>query len=353
MHPFKRLIYVRGCYGVALAMFSADQISPLHAVENPEVPAAPAVANTRQHRLRRLSNSFFKLLYRWTHSRAFRHNERLWHGVKIERDARGFIAGMTIGNRTLPLANADHLPLPSEACHLIASGPSVNDIDYDELALRSVLGVNGAIALQDKHRLRFDYYCIVDSGFVRKRPDLVARIVQEPLVLFATPLVLWHIAQCFALERMRCRIFLIEDVLRPVRRRALSMRELFSAQPSAELVMFDEQRALGFSLNVKRGAFDSRTVAYTGLQVLTSLGFKEIFLHGLDLRDAAHTPRFYETRADMQPTALDRHFTPFIEPSFRHAAALLKQRGVRVMNLSAASALGADIFEKVDWHALI
>jgi Kdo-III transferase WaaZ len=332
-------------------MFSADQISPLHTVANPAAPVIPARIPRR--RLQRLSNSFFKLLYRWTHSRALRHNERLWHGVSLERDARGYIAGMTIGKRSLRLANADHLPLPSTTCHLIASGPSVNAIDYDALALRGVLGVNGAIALQDRHRVRFDYYCIVDSGFVRKRPDLVARIVQEPLVLFTTPLVLWHIAQCFALERMRCRIFLIEDVLRPVRRRALSMRELFTAQQSTELVMFDESRALGFSLNIKRGAFDSRTVAYTGLQVLTSLGFEEIFLHGVDLCDTAHTPRFYETHADMQPTALDQHFASFIEPSFRHASALLKQRGVRVRNLSPASALSADIFEKVDWHTLL
>ena len=331
-------------------MFSVDQVTQL---QNVASHAPPVAAHPWPRPVKRLSNSFFKLVYRWTHSRAFRHNERLWHGVSIERDARGFIAGMAIDNRALHVANAEELPLAATtACHLIATGASVNHIDYDALELRSVLGVNGAIALQDKHHIRFDYYCIVDTGFVRKRANLVARIVQEPLVLFTTPLVLWHITQCFPLERMRCRIFLIEDVLRPVHQRALSMRELFASRSSAELVMFDEQRALGFSLDVRRGTFDSRTVAYTSLQVLTSLGFKEIFLHGLDLSDAARTPRFYETRADMQPTALDLHFAPFIEPSFRHAAALLKKRGVRVVNLSPFSALGSDIFEKVDWRTL-
>ncbi len=55
----------------------------------------------------------------------------------------------------------------------------------------------------------------------------------------------------------------------------------------------------------------------------------------------------------MQPSALDEHFDTYIEPSFRYAAALLKSRGVRVVNLSARSSLGVDIFEKRSWRALV
>ncbi len=302
----------------------------------------------------RLSATFFKLLYRWTHSRAFRHNERLSHGVSIKRDACGFLERMAIGGHELPMENRQGLFASRKGpCHLIATGPSVNEIDYTALALHEVMGVNGAIALQDRQRIRFDYYCIVDAGFVRKRPDLVARVVQERLTLFATPLVLWYIAQYFPLARLRCRIVLIEDIQYPVGKRALRTPELISAHRGPELVMFDEDRTLGFSLNAMRGIFDGRTVAYTGLQICHSLGFDTIFLHGLDLRNAARTPRFYETLENMQPSALDDDLESFIRPAFRHAVALLKGRGVRVVNLSPDSALGADILDTCDWRALL
>jgi hypothetical protein len=321
-------------------------------------PAAPATGAARERlagpvAARRLANTFFKLAYRWTHTRAYRHNERLRHGVSIERDERGFLLGMTLDGCPLPLANGGGMPRRGPgACHLIATGASVNEIDYAALEPHNVIGVNGAVALQDQQPVRFDYYCMVDIGFVRNRPDLVARAIAQDLLLFTTPIVLWHILQRFALERLRCRVFLIEDVLFPARLRAVTMHELFAGPRTAGLVLFDKARALGFSLDARRGIFDSRTVAYTALQIAAWIGFKSIYLHGVDLCDASRSPRFYETQAGMQPTALDEHFARYIEPSFRHAAGLLRSRGVEVINLSSRSALGDDVFAKLDWRAL-
>ncbi len=304
----------------------------------------------------RAGNTFFKLLYRWTHSRAFRHNERLAHGVSILRDELGRLEGMSIRGRSLPFANgmplaAADAPECRQACHLIATGPSVNEIDYRALPIGRAMGVNGAIMLQQQG-VRFDYYCIVDTGFVRQRPDLVERIIGEPLVLYTTPLVLWYIAQHFAIDRMRCRVFLLDDMLFPAGERARTLDELRAAHDHGALALFDAPQALGFSLDIRRGVFDGRTVAYSALQVLASLGFARIFLHGVDLVDTARTPRFYESRESMQPSHLDRHYHGFIEPSFRHAGALLRSRCVQVMNLSMKSALGEDVFPKLPWQAL-
>lgn len=303
----------------------------------------------------RAGNTFFKLLYRWTHSRAFRHNERLAHGVALHRDGLGRLAGMCIRGHRVALANA--MPfggVDQAACHLIATGPSVREIDYRALPMRRAMGVNGAIALQQQG-VRFNYYCVVDSGFVRQRPDLVERIIGEPLTLFTTPLVLWHIAQHFALDRMRCRVFLLDDLRFPAGQRALTVDELRAAHDHSALALFDAPEApdaLGFSLDIRRGVFDGRTVAYTALQVLASLGFGRIYLHGVDLVNTTTTPRFYESHDNMQPSHLDRHFHAFIEPSFRHAAALLRSRCVQVMNLSMKSALGEEVFPKVRWQTL-
>jgi hypothetical protein len=201
--------------------------------------------------------------------------------------------------------------------------------------------------------VRFDYYCIVDSGFVRQRPDLVERVIGEPLVLFTTPLVLWYIAQHFAIDRMRCRVFLLDDMLFPAGKRARSVDDLRAAHDQGALALFETPQALGFSLDIRRGVFDGCTVAYTALQVLASLGFGRIFLHGVDLVNTANTPRFYESLGAMQPSHLDCYFHSIIEPSFRHAAALLRDRCVQVMNLSMKSALGEEVFPKVHWRTLM
>jgi Kdo-III transferase WaaZ len=303
---------------------------------------------------RRAGNTFFKLLYRWTHSRAFRHNERLAHGVAISRDACGSLVGMSIRGHVLPCVNALPFELPDpDGCHLIATGPSVSEIDYHVLPMRRTMGVNGAITLQERYGVRFDYYCIVDPGFVRGRPDLVARIIGEALTLFTTPLVLWYIAQHVDIKRMRCRVFLLDELMFPAGRRALSADELRTRHDRGALALFDTPETLGFSFDIRRGVFDGRTVAYTALQVLTSLGFRRIVLHGVDLGGAADAPRFYESRADMQPSHLVDNLHAFIEPSFRHAAELLRKRRVQVMNLSLRSTLGEDVFPKVRWQTLV
>jgi KDO transferase-3 len=304
--------------------------------------------------LRRIRNTFFKLLYRYTHPRAFHHNERLGRGVSIERDAAGRLTGMSIDGQHLPCVNGMPLPVRDAAeCHLIATGPSINAIDYDVLPMPRAMGVNGAIALRRKYDVRFDYYCIVDAGFVRNHGELVDLIVAEPLTLFATPTVLWHIAQRCAPSRMRCRVFLLDEMLFPAGSGALEVAQLRAAHGAASLAWFDAARPLGFSLDIRRGVFEGRTVAYTGLQVLASLGFRRIYLHGLDLVDAARTPRFYERQGAVQPSQLDKHLRDVIAPSFRHAGALLRRRGVQVTNLSMRSALGEDVLPKMRWQALV
>lgn len=303
---------------------------------------------------RRAGSTFFKLIYRYTHSRAYRHNERFANGVTLERDEAGRLCGMRLRGREVACINGSPLTVHGQAeCHLIASGPSIKTIDYGQIDMRNTMGVNGAIALQDRYDVRFSYYCIVDTGFVRNRPDLVERVITEPLTLFATPLVIWHIAQEFHLEHMRCSIFLLDDMQFPAGRRAIDVSELRATYAENSLALIDSSPPLGFSLDIRRGVFGGRTVAYAGLQILASLGFDCIALHGVDLVNASRTPRFYESNADMQPCHLDADFRDFIEPSFRAASRLLARRGVKVLNLSMQSALSADIFPKVNWRTFV
>lgn len=302
----------------------------------------------------RIANSLYKLFYRYTHSRAHRHNERLWPHVAIGRDAEQRIASISYRGSPLPLARREPAPRASlGTCHIIASGPSINQIAYDELALAHVMGVNGAIALADTQPVRFDYYCFNDTGFVRNRPELVRKVMTRDLLLFTTPLCLWYVLQQMPMADIRCRIFPIELPQTRALMPARDMAEVMADNRHGAYTLFDGPRALGFSHDIRRGAFNAGTIAYTALQIMVWLGYSEIILHGVDLKEAASVPRFYETQADKLPTTLDQYLHSDILPAFKQAARMLHGSGVRIVNLSPDSALAGDEFEARDWRSLV
>ncbi|VVE35409.1 hypothetical protein PIN31009_03849 [Pandoraea iniqua] len=299
-------------------------------------------------------STLLKLLYRHSHAAKWRHNERLWPHAQIVRDATGVIERFTWRGRNVPLARRAELQqLRRLPCHIVASGPSVADIDYNALPMHHVMGVNGAIALVDRAPVKFNYYCLLDAGFVRQRPDLARRIVARDLVLFVTPVVLARLLETYPMSAFGCRFYLVDDIFKRGME-AVRTPAALRANPrvAASAAFFGDDSHLGYSFDIDNGFFHGGTVAYFALQVATWLGFSELYLHGVDLRDAAQTPRFYETMQSRAPTRLDAEFADLIEPSFRQASEVLRSRGVRVENLSRESALGDDIFAKVDWRSL-
>lgn len=323
-------------------------------------PAQPRRAVSRA--MRRGYSTLLRQIFRATHDAELRDAERLWPHAKIERDEMGRITDFRIGRRAIPIANAavaqrpgpldgstGALPDRARTAHLIATGPSIADIDYTSLNLSNVLGVNGTIALGVRHGVPFDFYCVTDKGFIRHRRELVANIIARDLLFFTTPICLWTILQTFPARSIACRFFLIERVGKQALCPTRSVEEVASTSGGA-LLPFGGDHELGFSQDVRQGVFPGGTVAFEALQVLTWLGFESIVLHGIDLANAASTPRFYETADDTLPTMLHRQLAHEIEPSFRQTAPLLQQRGIHVTNLSPVSALGEDIFPKRDWR---
>ena len=288
--------------------------------------ASPAAGQSRSIAQRLLASRavarILRNLYRWTHSRALRHNQVLWPLLRIERD--GQKAGAlrhALGRHARPDRLLQHPASAGDVAHLILSGPSVADIGYSELDLPAVMGVNGSIALRRSHpHLRFAYYAMLDAGFVSRRRDLVADVLAQDLLLFVTPEVLRGIAQLFSPDDIRCRIAVFEEVhQRAYLPRAQPEQLARTLRDDPDLVLFDAHapiHPLGFSLDPARGLFGGGTVAYSALQLLVWLGFRTLYLHGLDLRGASVSPRFYESADARLPSALDRQFDSHIRPAF-------------------------------------
>lgn len=300
------------------------------------------------------SDRFWRKCYAMFRGRRMQHNRHLWPHVSIKRASDGAITSFSAFGRSIeltPLKEAfrEH----HDSLHLILSGPSVGEIQYDRLNIEAAMGVNGSIALARHFDIPFKYYCVIDQNFVRRRIQLLREVVARDLTLFVTPDVLRYMMQGIPPASYKCRICVIELVSERAFEANSRPDELLAmARDNPGMEVFDAQRSLGYSFDVASGVFDADTVAYAALQLLVAGGVRGIYIHGLDLGFAGGQ-RFYDEGGRPEGSRLIRNFDRLIEPSFAQAADLLKSRGIRLFNLSMNSALPDRIIPKLDWRSLI
>lgn len=295
--------------------------------------------------------SFFKQIYRYTHPRSYRHNENLWPYMKIGRARSGEINKLEYRGQSVPIADLSSLKGKfSGPVMLTATGPSVKEIDFTQPPLPvPAFGVNGSWSLSQF--FEFSFYVIVDMGFFDKKPEIVANIVAaRGLTLFTTAHGIARIVDRFGLKSIQCTLALIEDAACKIYQPALKPHELKDFYIKDNSVAFTQTRAdIGFSTDIRQGIFDAGTVIYWALQISVYLGFTELLIAGLDMNNF-DKPRFYENQSEKQPTNLKGIFTSLVLPAFEHASLLLKDKKIRVVNLSVNSAIPDYIFEKVSYN---
>jgi KDO transferase-3 len=301
--------------------------------------------------------NFCNKMWSFFHSHPQKHNRRLWPYVReVKRDSQNNIESIRVSPCTwkIKLTSFSDVPRPKgNTVHLILSGPSIKEIDYSQLKLPCVMGVNGSIALCHQYDLSFKYYVIIDEKFVRGRLDLVKEIVAQDVILFARSSVLKAINLLISPHFVKCRFVAFEEIDTPAYQERPSQNELLRrAKKYPDLHLFSETRCLGFSFNPQYGLFGARTVAYDALQILVWLGFTKIYIHGLDLTNAQAMPRFYETAGDQMKSTLHENYSNRIAPSFCQAGKLLREHGIEVYNLSLNSALDESVFPKISWREI-
>lgn len=294
--------------------------------------------------------TFFKQIYRYTHPRSYRHNENLWPYVKITRASEGHISSMTLRGHSIPVVNLSKLHKKySGDLLVVASGPSVNDTDFGPLQHLPAMGVNGSWFLRDK--ADFKFFVIVDMTFIDQRQSMVKEMVNDSEILFFTTVSgVVKIIDYFGHSAIRCQIAIIEDACFKNFQPKVLTQDIHQHYQHEKSVHFSEaDNKIAFFEDIRKGIFDAGTVVHWALQIIQFMGFSRIIIAGLDMNNFQQ-PRFYENENDKSPSELDQQFAGLIEPAFRHASHVLKERSVEVLNLSLNSALDSSIFKKVRPH---
>ncbi|MEZ5582612.1 MAG: hypothetical protein R3F37_07460 [Candidatus Competibacteraceae bacterium] len=259
--------------------------------------------------------------------------------------------GVTHSLSSLPAAE-------QPACHIIASGPSLVDIDLTQLRGRICFGVNGSIVKSSECDLPFTYFIVTDKNFARDRFDLVKQGITSGAYCLFGFRVLNEIAEREPALLNNDKLFLIQELNARYGVAKLSPAAFDAwAESETDLILHETRRLasgwVGFSKCIDKGVFTGQTVVYSAVQVAYALGFRQLFILGMDLGGTGSLARFYESGQHVANSRLDRDFEPYLAPSFQLARQVCDAEGIALYNVSPQSRLSATILPKLTFDEML
>lgn len=235
---------------------------------------------------------------------------------------------------------------------ILASGPSAAEFPLKDFPNIPVIAMNGSILKCETDGITPYFYLCDDPGFVEGRPELAAKGVNQAQRTAMT-------ADCYeqlslvAPHSLEAKQLYLMSRLNRRNRRAIipDKRFAWSIRNDPDLhsyfsLLHAKPNRVGFSTNMSKGYFGSRTIPLAGLQLACHLGFSEVFLLGVDLNPSFG--RFYEQGDSALPSTLDKDYDDYILPSFRLMAERIVTPGCfEVFNLSENSRLPASIVPRL------
>jgi len=300
-------------------------------------------------------------LYRWSLPRNFKHKAQTGPDFSLSDDD-SFDYGKAIIWRKQKIARTRPLKeiinKQEGSVFIVGSGPSVNDIDFSVLKNKTLFGVNGSINIFNSNELTPDFYAVTDPDFFEHRFDLVEDIIRSKNPCFFSYSGISRICEYNPELLHLGNIYLTEIINRqysiPRLEHSQFIRHIKS-DPSIILPSSprDDDNVVGFSKDMTKGIFCSRTILYRAIQIAYSMGYRRIYLLGMDLGYQDKNPRFYEEGGSSRPTKLEKDYVPYILPSFEVAAGLMKKHEIEIYNVSDKSRLPASIIPRISFFDAI
>lgn len=235
---------------------------------------------------------------------------------------------------------------------IVASGPSARDFPLAHYSQYPMFAVNGSIQLFTASGVAPLFYLCDDSSFAASRQPILRQGLALAQNVALSPRVIRTTQSLSAAELAQARLYAFNRVNRSIddkqqlsdRRFAWKMRN--DQDVSCDFSLFSQKpNRIGFSRNMDKGYFSSRTIPYAGLQLAHHLGFNQVILVGVDLDSSQG--RFYEQGAAAVPSRLDGDYEDYIEPCFDLMARRVVNSRFQVYNLSATSRLPASVVPKI------
>jgi hypothetical protein len=224
-------------------------------------------------------------------------------------------------------------------CSILASGPSIAQLEaIERLFDLPVACVNGAVTVAERVGRRVSYYFVSDPSFVREQPALFKMGVERSDAVVLNPKVLFAAMQFAPGLLSQDRVYLRDDLRRPFKRPRPSLAQM---RRDGRLLVHPAHE-MAYSLRPETGTWPSGTVVYDAVQVLFGIGYRELFMFGVDLTGQGRC--YHEQRPS--PLHLDATYSTLILPAFELVAAYCRQTGKKLINASIESRLPESVIPK-------
>lgn len=235
-------------------------------------------------------------------------------------------------------------------CWIVASGPSLAEVDLRKIAQYPTISLNGAIKKFLDSGLKPTHCVIVDHRVFERQWQCVVDSIQSGAHCFFSFEGLSIIAERAPELLQGGNIYLIESASRKYGVSRVGIKQsLQQFQQDPDILLAHDLlpycRAIGFSYNLEKGVFAGKTVATWAVQLAFGLGYNAIYILGMDLGGTGKT-HFYADKNNPSPDFL-RYYEPHIRGCFELAREASEKSGVKLYNLSQQSALSAHIIPKI------
>lgn len=213
-----------------------------------------------------------------------------------------------------------------DRCFIVATGPSLRYEDLDTLMRygETTISMNRIWLAYEKTKWKPNYYVVQDHRYIREDMDILDSLASEA-------------------------VFVCDSDQGYLERRHPANHYVFHTQ-----FEYPKKRLPKFSDDFSRKNYNGTTVTYTCLQLAAYMGFKDIYLLGVDFSDGNgnyssvgnhFTPDYYKGK---------EHFPGFFGDSnlnaYCAAEKYSEEHGFRIMNATRGGYL--EVFERVDFDQL-
>ena len=297
----------------------------------------------------------YRRIHRLLHRRNMRHMEKVWPHLKMQPMPGGINRVTWRGSHlfdTLPWSDIKTWSKTYSRTLIITTGQSIKDEDLTDLSDTFVIGVNGAVALQDTHDIKFDAYFIIDSSFVEKRFSLFKRVIDQRIPCFLAFNCVGQACDMAPQLLKDAKVYVVELANKRFNTASLPPPDFYHWAKAQNSIRVCDQFSqtndrVGFSLDPAAGFFDGATVAFWAVQTALYARFSAVGILGMDLGTSTSVFRFYEDENDTLRSKLEKNFSQTIEPSFRLASRIYDEHKIGLYNLSLISRLSGDIIPKM------
>lgn len=295
-------------------------------------------------------NKIKRKLRRLLLSRKWKHIDTLHPGLRIERSALGyrvFFKSRYFGEMSSVLSLKEKF---SGSCFIVATGPSLAKVNLRRIINYDTVSLNGAIIKFAEAGFSPTHAMAADRRVFERCPEFIVDSVESGANCFFSPVGVSRICEQELKLPESSKCYLLESITKKFDRPLRSERELLTVYEDNPRIFISEVHSskggvIGFSCDAEEGFFSFKTVAGWALQTAVWMGYKNIFILGMDLGGTGMA-YFYNNENNKKPNFL-KDFDPYIRVSFEQARRAMDELGFNIYNLSKYSTLSEKIIPKI------